>query len=81
MKSDELLPAVTAAMEVLGDEIDADEKAGIDAAVAAVEAALQTQNANGLKQANRKLDDATEQLAARLVEKAMEESMERRGLL
>ncbi|QQL45246.1 Hsp70 family protein [Sulfuriroseicoccus oceanibius] len=81
MKSDELLPAVSAAMEVLGDEIDAEEKAEIDAAVAAVEAAMQTKDANGLKQANRKLDDATEQLAARLVEKAMEESMERRGLL
>ena len=38
-------------------------------------------DARALKAANQNLDDATQELAVRLVEQAMEESLARRGLV
>jgi molecular chaperone DnaK len=38
-------------------------------------------DAKALKAANTALDDATQELAVRLVERAMEESLVRRGLV
>jgi molecular chaperone DnaK len=38
-------------------------------------------DARALKAANQTLDDATQELAVRLVEQAMEESLARRGLV
>ena len=76
MKAEELLPAVAMVLEQ--GLATAEETAEIDAAVAEVGKALAGNAANPLKAAVRRLDMATEALAARLVEKAMEEALERR---
>jgi molecular chaperone DnaK len=76
MKAEELLPAVRM---VLGQGLATDEETGeINAAVAEVEQAMAQGAANPLKAAVKRLDTATEALAARLVEKAMEEALEKR---
>jgi molecular chaperone DnaK len=75
MKAEELLPAVDA---VLSQGLALDNERGeIDAAAAAVRAALATGAANPLKSAVQRLDSATEALAARLVEQAMDEALDR----
>jgi molecular chaperone DnaK len=71
MKSDELLPAVDQAMEMLGDSLDEVEKARVDAATEEVRVALESGSVNRLKTANKALDEATEVMAAMLVERAM----------
>lgn len=76
LKAEELLPAVEM---VLGQGLaEDDEKAEIEAAVAQVKSALQAGAANPLKAAVQRLDAATEALAARLVERAMDEALERK---
>ncbi len=76
MKAEELLPAVRM---VLGQGLATEEeKVEIAAAVAEVEQAMASGAANPLKAAVKRLDTATEALAARLVEKAMEEALEKR---
>lgn len=79
LKSDELLPAVDVALAQIGDLLDADAKAGIESAAAQVRSVLAAEpnDAKRLKEANQKLDDATEHLAALLVERAMEKALER----
>ena len=72
LKSEELLPAVAQALEVAGDALDAAGRGRIDAGVAGVEAALHSGDARALKAANLALDQATEELAAILVERAMQ---------
>ncbi|MDP9004827.1 MAG: molecular chaperone DnaK [Verrucomicrobiota bacterium] len=72
LKSEEMLGAVEAAFERVGDEIDAAEKENIQAAAARVREALGTNDARKLQAANAALDDATQGLAAILVEKAMQ---------
>ena len=75
MKADELLPAVEA---VLGQGLATDEERGeIQAATAAVRIALAGGAANPLKSAVHRLDLATEALAARLVEQAMDAALDR----
>lgn len=81
LKSDELLPAVDAALAALGDEIDTQMRGQIDAAVVKVRSALDSGDGSRLKAANRELDEATEEMAGLLVERAMMESMERKGLI
>jgi len=71
MKSDELLPAVRKAVGQVGDALDEAERARIAECVAAVERALAAGAAPPLKQANAALDEATQHLAALLVERAM----------
>jgi len=75
LKADELLPAV--AMIFQQDLVEPEERDEIEAAVAEVKAAMVSKNANTLKAAVKTLDNATEAPAARLVEKAMEEALER----
>jgi molecular chaperone DnaK len=76
LKADELLPAVET---VLGQGLaEDDEKAEIEAAMEQVKSAMQAGAANPLKSAVQRLDAATEALAARLVERAMEEALERK---
>jgi molecular chaperone DnaK len=76
LKADELLPAVEA---VLAQGLaDAGEREEIESAAAAVREALAGGAANPLKAAVQRLDAATEALAARLVERALEEALERR---
>lgn len=75
MKAEELLPAVEA---VLAQGLAADdERAEIEAAAAAVRTAMETGAANPLKAAVQRLDGATEALAARLVEQAMDAALDR----
>jgi molecular chaperone DnaK len=75
MKADELLPAVEA---VLSQGLATEEEQGeIKAATAAVRIALAGGAANPLKSAVHRLDLATEALAARLVEQAMDAALDR----
>ncbi len=79
MKSRELLPAVEAALTVVGEEITDSEKLEIEAAASDVASLLELpenrRDVNALKAANQKLDDATQTLAAILVEKALDEAL------
>jgi molecular chaperone DnaK len=76
LKAEELLPAVQA---VLGQGLALDHERGeIEAAAAAVRAALAGGAANPLKSAVQRLDAATEALAARLVEHALDSALERK---
>lgn len=75
MKAEELLPAVEIVLsQGLARE---DERGEIEAAAAAVRAALSGGTANPLKAAVQRLDAATEALAARLVEQAMDAALDR----
>lgn len=76
LKAEELLPAVESVL-AQGLALEA-ERGEIEAAAAAVRAALATGAANPLKAAVQRLDAATEALAARLVEQAMDAALERR---
>jgi CHASE3 domain sensor protein len=67
-----MLTAVEAAFAQLAGEIDASEKSRIEEAVAEVRDALGTHEVRKLQNANRALDDATQGLAAAIVEKAMQ---------
>ncbi len=77
LKAEELLPAVDAALAQLGESAEVRECA------AEVRRLLDSpeHNAAALKAANQKLDDATQSLAVMLIERAMEESLVRRGLV
>ena len=83
LKSEELLPAVDVALTQFGDAVSDDERRVIETAAANVRALLHAaeHDAKSLKAANATLDDATQELAVRLVERAMEESLVRRGLV
>jgi molecular chaperone DnaK len=75
LKAEELLPAVES---VLAQGLALDqERDEIQAASEAVRKALADQAANPLKAAVQRLDTATEALAARLVDQAMDEALER----
>jgi molecular chaperone DnaK len=71
LKAEEMLPAVRVALEQVGPELPADERAAIARNVEATEAALAAGAATPLKKAVAALDEATQHLAAILVEKAM----------
>ncbi len=71
LKSQEMLDAVDAAFQLIGDRIAADERARISECAAAVRAAMEAHDTRRLQQANAALDDATQTLAAQLVEEAI----------
>jgi molecular chaperone DnaK len=73
-KSEELLPAVAGALEWVGDRLEEDERSAITTAAKRVREILEaeTHDAAALKKANAALDDATQTLAALLVEAAFE---------
>jgi molecular chaperone DnaK len=75
MKADELLPAVE--MILAQGFVEDEERVEIEDAVTKVKSAVISGNANTLKAAVKLLDEATEGAAARLVERAMEEALER----
>jgi molecular chaperone DnaK len=83
LKAEELLPAVDAALMQFGDAVSDDERSAIMTAAVKVRTSLNApeHDAKALKMANQELDDATQELAVRLVERAMEESLLRRGLV
>ena len=76
LKSEELLPAVEAALELAGDSLEAEERARILDASGSARAALASEERNlgRLKAANEALDEATQGLAALLVERALEDA-------
>jgi molecular chaperone DnaK len=73
-KSEELLPAVAGALGLVGDRLDEEERAAITNAAGRVRELLEsgTHDAAALKRANAALDEATQTLAALLVEAAFE---------
>lgn len=77
LKSDELLPAVDAALAAAGEALGEGEIAAILAAAEEVKVALANpaKEVAALKRANQRLDEATETLAAVLVERAMERAL------
>jgi len=72
LKAEEMLGAVEAAFERAGDAVDATEKEIILGATTKLRAALETNDIRQLKAANAALDEATQGLAAAVVEKAMQ---------
>ena len=72
LKAEEMLGAVEAAFDRVGDSIDPVEKETILRAAAKLREALGTNDTKRLQAANAILDDATQGLAAVVVEKAMQ---------
>jgi molecular chaperone DnaK len=72
LKAEEMLGAVEAAFQRLGDSVDPVEKESILHAAAKLREALTTNDTKRLQAANSTLDDATQGLAAAVVEKAMQ---------
>ena len=79
LKAEELLPAVDEALLVARDWLDETEKSRILEKSAEVRAALLGGDANRLKMMVKDLDAATEELAARIVENAMDETLRGNG--
>ncbi|MBA2744496.1 MAG: molecular chaperone DnaK [Chthoniobacterales bacterium] len=71
LKAEEMIGAVESAFHVLGPEIPADEKQRTQASLGELRAALASGELQRLKRANAALDQATEPMAAKLLEKAM----------
>ena len=78
LKAEELLPAVKAGLEQVGDDMEEADLKAIQDAEQSVQALLKNGNANQLKAAVQTLDKATEHMAAILVEKAMEAALMRK---
>jgi len=72
LKAEEMLSAVEAALDRVGDSIDPAEKEVILRAAEKLREALGTNDTKRLQAANATLDDATQGLAAAVVEKAMQ---------
>lgn len=74
LKAEELLPAVEGALSIGSEWLSEEEKKAIETARADVRDALEGKEAHRLKQAVQTLDRATESLAAKIVEHAMEQA-------
>lgn len=74
LKAEEMLQAVSAAFAQIGNAIDPSEKEKIERATTHVRETLTTHDVRKLQEANRALDEATQDLAAALVERAMREA-------
>jgi molecular chaperone DnaK len=74
LKAEELLPAVDAALAMGRQWLSHDEMAEIGKSRADVDAALLGSDANVLKRAVQRLDQATESLAAKIVEQAIDQA-------
>jgi molecular chaperone DnaK len=81
LKAAEMLPAVRAALDQLGDAVDAPTRAQIATLISEVQSALDTHEVQRLKKANAALDQGTQQIATLLIERAMEDSLKRKGIL
>jgi molecular chaperone DnaK len=77
LKSNELLPAVTSALTLVGGQLEEEERRNIEALAAAVETALKSHDVHRLKEANAKLDEGTQHLATLLIDRAMTEARTR----
>lgn len=72
LKADEMLPAVRHALTLVGGQLADDDRAKIVTCMSEVETALAGGETQRLKIATAALDDATQHLAALLVDRAME---------
>jgi molecular chaperone DnaK len=71
LKADEMLPAVESALLQLGNDVPDEEKSAISDLLAAARKARSEKSASRLKSALAALDEATQSLATRLLEKAL----------
>ena len=71
LKSEEMLAAVEKAFLVASDRLTAEQRQQIEQLADHVRGAIQTHETQRLKTANAALDDATQELAALIVEQAM----------
>jgi molecular chaperone DnaK len=71
LKAEEMLAAVEQALPLAGDRLAVEERDRIEKIANDVRAAMQTRETTRLKTANDALDDATQELAALIVEQAM----------
>jgi len=81
LKAGEMLPAVRAALDQLGDAIAPADRAAIATLMSEVQAALDTGEVQRLKKATAALDSATQHIATLLIERAMEDSLRRKGVI
>ena len=73
LKSDELVPAVTNGLELVGNELSPESLKDINLKLEAVLKALKKECPRTLKEANEALDKATEPMAVLIIEKTLEE--------
>ena len=71
LKSEEMLAAVEKAFQLAGDRLATKQRDQIERLTSAVREAIQTHETQRLKTANAALDDATQELAALIVERAI----------
>ena len=71
LNAEEMIGAVESAFRLVGNEIEPDKKSNIGELLGEVRASLAAGETQRLKRANAALDEATEPIAALLVEKAM----------
>ena len=81
LKAGEMLPAVRAALAQAGDALAPGDRAGVERLAAEVELALAADDYDRLKRASAALDAGTQDLATLLVEQAMDEALQRRGVI
>lgn len=87
LRAEQTTEATRKGLESLGDKLAADQREAIKSALAAVESLLakrereEPATAAELKEANGKLDAATQPLAERMMDRVMEEMLEKRGVL
>ena len=79
LKAEEMLSAVENAFQLAGERISGEERSRIEQATNEVREAMQTHETPRLKAANAALDEATQELAALIVEQAMTASADPRG--
>jgi molecular chaperone DnaK len=82
LKGRELVEAVEAALSQLGGAVSEQEASTLRGLADVVQSQLhaETHHVAALKEANQTLDEATQELAVRLIEQAMEAALVRRGL-
>ncbi|MBC8243812.1 MAG: molecular chaperone DnaK [Verrucomicrobia bacterium] len=87
LRAEQTTEATRKGLETLGGELAADQRGAIESALAAVESLLAKPGreapvtAAELKEANGKLDVATQPLAERMMDRVMAEMLEKRGVL
>ena len=79
LKSEEMLAAVEKAFQIVGERLSPDDRARITQLASEVSDALELREVARLKAANAALDDATQALAAILVEEAMAKASRQPG--
>ena len=79
LKAEEMLTAVENAFQLAAERISAEERSRIEQAANEVREAMKTHETPRLKAANAALDEATQELAALIVEQAMTASPEPKG--